>query len=123
MSVELKPKRADWALSRKCYASVALMPKVNSAKCHGENRVFIHPVCALDGCRFMVNEGWRVLGWCDAPTKGTGPHAIVYEKLSPSVFEGPRFGVVLSTQPLSREYTGGMETPKDAVLPNASGRT
>lgn len=68
-----------------CYASVSSMPKVNSAKLTKENRVYIHPVCALPLDRYMVNEGWKIIGWSDAPwTSAIGPHAIVYEKLSVS---------------------------------------
>jgi len=37
----------------------------------------------------MTNEGWTLLGWCDAPTKGAGPHAIVYEKTTPRSDEEP----------------------------------
>lgn len=64
---------------------VAKLPKVNSAKLHGENRVYIHPVCALGGDRYKCSKGWKVVGWAEAPWKSTlGPHAIVYEKTTPA---------------------------------------
>lgn len=61
------------------------MRKVNSAKLHSENRVYIHPVCDLGDSQFICNKGWKVVGWADAPWKSAiGPHAIVYEKLTPA---------------------------------------
>ena len=76
-------KRHSPLVPRTGYASVSSMRKVNSAKLTRENRVYIHPVCALPNNRYMVGEGWKVIGWSDAPWKSAiGAHAIVYEKIS-----------------------------------------
>lgn len=62
---------------------VSTLPRVNSAKLHNENRVYIHPVCALGHNRFVCQTGWKLAGWNSAPWKSIlGPNAIVYEKLT-----------------------------------------
>lgn len=64
--------------------AVATLPRVNSGCCHEQNRVWIHPVCALPNGMFLVADGWRLIGWTTAPTTGSGPHAIIYEKVTPA---------------------------------------
>jgi hypothetical protein len=63
---------------------VADLPKVNAGKLHGGNKVWLHPVCAHPDNRFVCEEGWELKGWNFAPSKGAGPHAIVYEKTTPA---------------------------------------
>ena|ERR1041384_7625398 len=65
-------------------------PRLNSAKLNVENRAYQHPLCGLGNDRYLVMEGWRLVGWASAPYGGAGNHAIVYERLTPdqdNVFE------------------------------------
>lgn len=60
-----------------------IMPKINSAKLTGENRVYIHPVCALGGNLYKCLSGWKIAGWAEAPYESIlGKHAIIYEKFA-----------------------------------------
>lgn len=56
-------------------------PKLSSARI-GE-RVFVHPIAQLSDTTFVTRKGWIVLGWTSPPCEGSGPDAIVYEKISP----------------------------------------
>ncbi len=68
---------------------VSELPKVNSARIHSENRVYIHPVHALGKDRYSCYPGWRIVGWANAPYKSlNGSEAIVYERLWPRNLEG-----------------------------------
>jgi len=63
------------------------MTTINIAKLNQHNRVFIHPVCAEQDGTHTVNEGWRFLGYCQAPYAGCGKDAAVYE-----LIDRPSFG-------------------------------
>lgn len=79
-----KEQRSALSLSEG-WALVASLPRINAAKLTRENRVYIHPVCALGNDRFKCSKGWRLAGWNDAPWESAiGPQAIVYEKLTPA---------------------------------------
>ena len=72
------------------FKPVTAWSRVNSAKLHSENRVYIHPVCAVEDSTFKVLNGWRLAGWGSAPwASPLGSDAIVYEKLTPANFESP----------------------------------
>jgi hypothetical protein len=63
---------------------------VNGAKLNFDNRAYQHPLYGLSNDRYMLMEGWRLVGWASAPYRGAGQHAIVYERLTPdtdNVFE------------------------------------
>jgi hypothetical protein len=66
------------------WRAVIELPKVNSGKLNGGNRVWLHPVCSHPDNRFVCEPGWRLIGWNCAPCFGAGPHAIVYEKTVPA---------------------------------------
>jgi len=66
--------------------TVDSLPKFNASRLNSENRAWVHPVCKLADGSFEVLDGWRLVGWCQAPFVSLlGEQAIVYEKLTPSV--------------------------------------
>ena len=80
-------KTADFLPSdgASCWAFAATWTKVNSAKLTTENRVYLHPVCACEDNTFEMGKAWRFVGWGNAPwASALGPHAIVYEKMTPA---------------------------------------
>ncbi len=82
-SLAIKKTRPRRAVTTSGWALVNTLPKVNVGKLTRYNRVYLHPVCDIGQNRLVVNPGWKLAGWQDAPYPGSGPHAIVYEKLTP----------------------------------------
>lgn len=71
-------------------ANLLPMPRVSSVRSCFENRMYQHPLCGLGKDLYLLENGWRLVGFATAPYLGAGRHAIIYERLIPdpdNVFE------------------------------------
>jgi hypothetical protein len=63
------------------FAPLTLFPKINSAKLSREGNMGIAPLIDLGKGCFGVESNWRLVGWSEAPYRGSAPQALVVEKL------------------------------------------